>query len=202
MKDYIFGLMATDGFMDKYEGQDHNTYYAKLELTDEQIIKDIADYFNISYKHRMRIIKDKERHFYSLVIPKNFFKGVEEVFRCNRDGLFDLYMVSNKSDFIRGMFDGDGSVCSFNKGLRITGVINGKHTDILKIWEDFANENGLYLYKYFDKRGSGSYNISFNKKDSVNFIYNFMYSNNPKLFLKRKYNVFVKYGFPDLVTSQ
>ena len=201
LNSYILGLMATDGFMDKYVGKTCITYSERIELSDEQIMKDIATYLNVPYKHRVRHTFGKERHCYSVRIPNEIFEGFEEAFRGDREGLFELYQNSNKADFIRGMFDGDGSVCSFNRGLRVTGVVNSNHKDTLKIWQDFARENGLYLYVYYDKRGNGSYNLSFNRKDGVNFIFNFMYSNDPKLFLKRKYDVFVNHGFPNLVTG-
>ena len=55
---------------------------------------------------------------------------------------------------------------------------------------------------YFDKRGNGSWYLSINRKADIKKFHKLVYSNNPKLFLHRKYDKFILNGFPDLVTNR
>ena len=200
MNSYILGLMATDGSMSLFKG-----YYREvIELSDEQLVRDVANYFGVNCRHRSRVIKDKERNFYSVTIPKHVYLGNEECFRGNRDGLFEIYQKSNKAEFMRGIFDGDGTVCEMSNSktlLRVGFSINSKHEDIHKIILDFMNEHSIKVSSYLDKRGGKSYFISINKKADIDKFFNLIYPN-AKIYLKRKYNVFISHGFPDLVMSQ
>lgn len=199
-KSYLFGLMATDGCMRKVQRGDKVYYSCSIELKDEQIIKDIADYFNIKYFHRKRIVNNKERHFYKVTIPRKFYLGYEELFRSCRKGLVDLYNQSDKNSFIRGIFDGDGSVTEMSNSknlLRVGITINSKCFDLYYIVTSFFKDNKFqHMSEYLDKRGVGCYYLSLNNKLDVNKFFNLIYSNNPKLFLERKFKVFVKHGFP------
>lgn len=200
MNSYVLGLMATDGSM----VLDRKYYKEIIEVADEQIISDIANHFSIGYSHRKRIINNKERHFYSVRIPKYVYEGNEECFRGNREGLFEVYQKSNKLDFMRGIFDGDGTVSGMPNSktlLRIGFSVNFKQSGILKIILDFMREHSIKVNTYLDKRGGKSYYISINNKADVNKFFNLIYSN-AKLYLKRKYNIFILRGFPDLVTNQ
>lgn len=200
MNSYILGLMATDGSMKL----DRGYYNEVIEIVDEQLIADIATYYNTHYLYRSRVVKDKVRHFYRVTIPKSVYLGNEECFRGDKSGLFNIYEKSNKAEFMRGVFDGDGTVCEFANSdtlLRIGFSVNSKHLDILKIITSFMDENGIKFNNYFDKRGNGCYYLSINRKDDVAKFFNLIY-NDAKLYLKRKYNVFVSHGFPDLVTGQ
>ena len=63
----------------------------------------------------------------------------------------------NKTDFIRGLFDGDGTICKHNKtnGGRIGMVISKQQPDIKKIFDNFCYEFSLKTSTYNDTRGSG-----------------------------------------------
>ena len=192
--------MATDGSMKFYKG-----YYSEtIELVDSQLVSDIANYFGVNCLHRKRVIKDKERNFYRVTIPKYVYLGMEECFRGNRTGLFEIYQKSNKAEFMRGIFDGDGTVCEMSNSqtlLRVGFSVNFKHSDIHKIILDFMNEHSIKVSSYLDKRGGKSYFISINNKADITKFFNIIYPN-AKIYLKRKYNVFISHGFPDLVMSQ
>lgn len=122
-----------------------------------------------------------------------------------RPGLYKVYKnLEDKNSFIRGLFDGDGTVTEMSNSktlLRIGFSINSSCNDIKMILEDFCQSNDIKLGLYFDKRGSGAWFASINSKANVHKFFELIYSNNPKLFLKRKYDVFVRHGFPNLVTN-
>lgn len=192
--------MATDGSM----CVDKRGYYKEvIEIKDEQLIKDIATFLNVKYHSRTRVIANKERVLYSVSIPRYVWELNKDCFRKGRVGILDVYKNSNKNDFIRGMFDGDGTVCEMsnsNKLLRIGISINAKQKEMLEIFESFCEDNNIKISIYFDKRGNGAYFISINKKEDVLKFFNLIYSN-CGIYLKRKYKVFTEHGFPNLVTN-
>ena len=203
---YIYGLCASDGHMGKTSRNDKVYYTESIELSEKQILEDIANEMNIELKHRDRIINNKLRHLYSITIPQKYFKGIENAFRPHRVGLFDLFLSipdCEKHNFIRGLFDGDGTVSEHphNRNLlRVGFSINSKCADVVQIIDYVEKELCIHVSKYFDKRGNGSYYYSINSKSDVFKFFNYIY-NNPKYFLKRKYNIFIQHGFPDLVTN-
>jgi hypothetical protein len=203
---YIYGLCASDGTMSITKRNSKISYCESIEMSEEQILKDIANDININIRSRNRVINKKGRTFYRISIPIKYFSGIEEYFRPNRIGLFDFFYNipdKEKHNFIRGLFDGDGSVAEHPKlrnRLRIGFSINSKCTDILKILEYIESLLEIKMSKYFDRRGNGSYYYSINSISDVTKFYNYIY-NSPKYFLKRKYNVFIQHGFPDLVTG-
>jgi len=102
--------------------------------------------------------------------------------------------IENKNDLIRGIFDGDGSIChryeNKNKGrMNITVPVIKK--DIKLIIDDYFKNNNIKYSTYLDKRGAGCWCISVNRQEGLNKFFNLIYSNNPELYLKRKYDKFV-----------
>lgn len=89
-------------------------------------------------------------------------------------------------DFIRGYFDGDGCVCLCKNNRLQTSFTSGS--------PDFLKE----LHKTIKKEtritgGSLSgYSLSFGKRDSI-LLGNYMYADNPELYLKRKRDKFQKF---------
>lgn len=202
---YICGLLCADGFTIRYQKKDGGiTYRTRIELSDAQIIQDIANYLNIKVYYRKRYIL-KEREFYSITIPKHLLMDFKECFCKERVGVYNLYKSSViKNDFIRGYFDGDGSVSEHPNSknlLRIGFSVNSHHVEILSIVEDFINLLNLHASYYLDKRGIGSWYISINKKSEVRDLYTYIYNSNTNLYLHRKYNIFLAHGFPNLVMN-
>ena len=203
---YIYGLCASDGCMKKCV-RGKNVYYSEsIELSEKQILEDISNELNLNIRNRSRVINNKVRRFYSITFPSHYFRGIEEFFRPGRIGIFDFFISLDENDkhnFIRGLFDGDGTVSEHPKSrenLRVGFSINSKCTDILRILDYLENTLQIKFSKYLDKRGNGSYYYSINSKSDVYKFYSYIYDS-PKFFLKRKYNIFIEHGFPDLVTN-
>lgn len=201
--DYVMGFLTADGCVSK--DRHGNVCSLTLELSDEQIVEDIAREFGKQYYHRSRIIANKERHFYRVTLNHKDLPCDANCFKKGRVGIKEVYdSCENKYDFIRGLFDGDGCVSetpSNHRHLRLSFSINSGCCEVKQIIDSFCDENKLIESIYLDKRGSGSWYNSINAQKDVMKFFTLIYSNNPSLFLKRKYDIFVSHGFPNLVTG-
>lgn len=201
--DYVMGFLTADGCVSK--DRHGNVCSLTLELSDEQIVEDIAREFGKQYYHRSRIIANKERHFYRVTLNHKDLPCDANCFKKGRVGIKEVYdSCENKYDFIRGLFDGDGCVSetpSNHRHLRLSFSINSGCCEVKQIIDSFCDENKLIESIYLDKRGSGSWYNSINTQKDVMKFFTLIYSNNPSLFLKRKYDIFVSHGFPNLVTG-
>lgn len=116
------------------------------------------------------------------------------------------YMI----DFIRGYFDGDGTVCmtsGFKKYTAKNGeikytnyqnynwsIISKKKEHLLVIQNFLQDEYGLHSNIIEDKRGN--YLIEINRKNDFRKIRDILY-NNKTYFLKRKHDKFFSYDIPN-----
>lgn len=201
--DYVMGFLTADGCVSK--DRYGNACSLTLELSDKQIVEDIAKEFGKQHYHRSRIIANKERDFYRVTLNRKDLPYDANCFKKGRAGVKAIYdSCENKYDFIRGLFDGDGCVSevpSNHNHLRLSFSINSGCPEIKQIIDSFCDEHGFSESFYFDKRGGGSWYNSINDQKDVMKFFTLIYGNNPTLFLKRKYDVFISHGFPNLVTG-
>jgi hypothetical protein len=172
---YLLGLVIADGSVSK-NGQ------VQLEMKDEQIIVDVAAKVGAEVGNRIR----ENGIMYRITIPRKLgFQLIEYgVCRCKGKG-FDVPEMCEESfgHFIRGLFDGDGSV-SIRGGHRRTFRIHGHPRAMAFIQATFLENYGLYLPWVADNRlESGMLETS--RKAVVDIIYGIMY-NAGEVFLKRK----------------
>lgn len=198
MTHYILGLLTADGSTRKYctiSGE--NTYSCDLEMAEEQIVLGIAKFLNKTVFYRERVINDKLRKFWKV----SFYTDDIEMIKYGkylvkgRPNIYELYKSFSKTeraDFVRGLFDGDGSICQRKNGTSCIGFsINSACNGIREIIEDFCAENDLSLSKYYDKRGNGSWYYSINSKnDKIKFA-NIIYESDG-ICLQRKKETFIK----------
>lgn len=89
-------------------------------------------------------------------------------------------------DFIRGYFDGDGCVCLCKNNRLQTSFTSGSPDFLRELHKAIKKETGI-------AGGSLSgYSLSFGKRDSI-LLGNYMYADNPELYLKRKRDKFQKF---------
>lgn len=100
---------------------------------------------------------------------------------CFTDTEFPFISEEFLPDFIRGYFDNRGNVARI-KNNRLNTIFVCENRDFINVlWEKLKLYAGVEKGSY----DSSSYTLKFGKRDSLK-IGEFMYKNDPKLFLKRK----------------
>lgn len=180
---YIFGFWCADGCI--YRGQ---IFDITIHKKDKYILKKIAE--ELEYEGNLYDNVDRQAsriNFSCVEIYKDIIKlGGKE--SKSLDLVFPDIPKEYLSDFIRGYFDGDGSIWNV-KGGRINSAFTCASKKFLDtLWEILKTEAGVEGGSYDPL----SYSLRFGKKDSFK-IGEYMYKNSPELFLKRKYEKFLFY---------
>ena len=180
---YIFGFWCADGCI--YNGR---CFDITLHKKDKYILKKIAEEFK--YEGPIYDYVDKQ------ACRINF--SCKEMY----NDLINLGGEENKSltlkfpdvpkqylaDFIRGYFDGDGSVYDVQGKRFNTAFCCGSKDFLFTLWDKLKLYVSIKGGSYDEK----NYKIVFGKKDSEK-IAAFIYKDSPELYLKRKRDVFLKY---------
>lgn len=201
-KAYVLGLMCADGcnFPPKC------TACISLQESDINLLEQIRNELNSDQP--IRIIDQSNRHsdnnysynnmctlnMYSTHICKSLEKlGVVR----NKSLILEFPTISNElySHFVRGYFDGDGSLYQYiknekNKSIRITFTSTEKFCEKLK--EILENELGIYCGIYDASCHNGITKVvSISGSASVKVL-DWMYKD-AELYLQRKYDRYLKY---------
>ena len=200
MFDYLLGLFATDGSLQKYEwkSKDKTTYSVCLEMKDLDIIEKVANHFDTTVRSRVRRINNKEHKFYSCLLNcgkvDSYAKFLED--KPKIINYFKKATQEQQNNFMRGAFDGDGGICKKKpKGLRVYICANSKD-GLEKVYEHWFETNEIVYSKYFDKRGAGAYNYNVGNQQKIKKLCELIYAND-KMSLDRKKEIFLKNGFLD-----
>ena len=180
---YMLGFWFADGCI--YGGKMFDiTVHAK----DKYIIKKFAE--ELGYQGPLYDYVDQQaaRLNFSCVV---IYSDIIQLGGTERKSLtckFPKVPEEFLSDFIRGYFDGDGSVYDV-KGKRVNSSFCCGSFDFLKtLWDLLKQRAGVQGGSYY----APNYVLKFGKKDSEK-IAKYMYKNNPELFLLRKKTKFEKY---------
>lgn len=190
INNYCLGLFATDGSLQKYiwKSEDKQSYTITLEMSDQQIIEDVAKHFDENVFYRKRVIANKEREFYKVCVKNNKY-GCLLADKTTLLDYFKQLSVSEQNHFIRGCFDGDGGICTKKPNGYRTYLCANSKDGLDKIYEYWLSTNDIIYSKYVDKRGSGAYNYNIGKQSEVIKMCELMY-NDSDLKLLRKYNIY------------
>lgn len=186
---YVLGLIITDGCVSK-------TGTVLLSINDKELLEKVRSL--MCSAHKIELSKCQKGlyifHFAREKIIrdlKNF--GVEP--KKSLKVIFPEVPQEYLPDFIRGVFDGDGSVL-FVKGrtkyLLRTKFISGSEVFINGLQESLESLNmpKRTIYKQKTKNG-WSYTFVYDHKDSIK-LFNILYKNTQnELFLDRKYKRFL-----------
>jgi hypothetical protein len=172
---YLIGLFQTDGSMYKIKNKNKGKFSIELSIKDKDIINKIKDYipYNYSIRTRIRNIQLKDKDY----ISETIILTVSDMgFRkfLNESGIpygkksqiikppLHLHNLSIK-DYIRGLYDGDGSLGLDSKGLPFI---------------SFATESddiAIFLIEYISNiTNKSKKKLNRNKRDN---IYNIKLSN-------------------------
>lgn len=187
-KNYILGLFYADGFNIKNK----NEFGIALSGDDKYMVEKIQELLETDrpIRHYFPSINGQEVHELRLN-SEHFSNRLTELgCVCNKSLIikFPNFIHNNfMRDFIRGVFDGDGSIYNINKnGKRI--VLLGTHDfceGIQKVLLDFLD------IKSFIYKNGNIYGVRFSKEKDVDKFFHWLYDD-ATIFLSRKYNKFEK----------
>lgn len=173
---YILGLWFADGSI--YGGR---LFDITLHKKDKYILKKIAE--ELSYEGNLYDNVDKQSsriNFSCKVIYDDIVSlgGTEQ-----KSLKVEFPDIPNEflPDFIRGYFDGDGSVMNLKNNRLNSTFTCGNKQFLIKLLEILKQEAGIEGGSFDDS----SYSLRFGKKDTIR-LGQYIYKNNPELFLQRK----------------
>lgn len=195
IESYIFGLLITDGSLSLYS---RNRGRVSLELGEkdkdiiEKLIKEIP---GSKIKFRERITNFSKGIFKSVLFTNHHLEFRTKLINWGfpiKDKTINASIPTeefSEIDFWRGVIDGDGSIGLTSAGLPFVSLVTKS--------ENLKNEYIKFLDKYLNlkkkvnrnKRDS-IFNIMSNSGNAVKIV-NLLYSDNPPIYLERKYNKYL-----------
>lgn len=178
---YILGLWFADGCI--YRGK---MFDITLHSKDKYILKQIAK--ELDYEGELYDYVDRQAarlNFSCVVIYKDIVSlGGKE---CKSEDIeFPKIPKEYLSDFIRGYFDGDGSIMLLKNNRLNSAFTSGSKKFLDELLQTLKQEVGVEGGSY----DSSSLSLRFGKRDTIR-IGEYMYKNDPELFLLRKKQKFI-----------
>lgn len=193
---YIVGIFLADGYVGKHQ------LGLKLKKSDKDIVEKIKNYFSKEIKLQ------EEKNSFSFKISS--MKACENAInlgilknKTNKEMIIPNMDIKYYSDFIRGFFDGDGTIFKcYNKYLK-SNICSPKIEILIEIQNILKNNNICSTINKENRIGKtfilpqgtsviGSmdmYRLFIRKKEDLKRFYYFLY-NNCDFLLKRKKEIF------------
>ncbi len=199
-KAYWLGFLYADGCIYKRTFKKGSiAYNTQLKLAELQHLEKYKNSLNcgIPIKHHYNIRNGiKYPHYYLYISSKKLFRDLEDKGLMERK-TFKLEFPTEEQvpkhlihHFIRGYFDGDGTVSTFKRSNTKNNItLSSGFVGRKDILEQFSKEI-LGKIKTISKKGN-IYNLSFHKKDSYTF-YKYLYYD-ATIMLDRKKEKFDNY---------
>jgi hypothetical protein len=188
-KAYWLGLLCADGYVRKrkqFNGKHKQGGIVGISLKsgDEYLLEKLIVDLDSTYK----LTKQVKDDFLSYKLEINSVKLADDLIKlgCIPNKSLKL-LPPNLTDelinhFIRGYFDGDGSIGEYNGNFKFTLL----GTMELLTWVlDFFKKNGLKTNPKIGRK-KNIYSVQVNSKQDVELIKNILYSSSDDYFLKRK----------------
>lgn len=177
---YILGLWFADGCI--YGGK---MFDITLHKKDKYILKKIAE--ELEYEGPIYDYVDRQtvRINFSCKVIYNDIIALGGKEQKSLDIKFPLIPKEYLPDFIRGYFDGDGCIMNLKNNRLNAAFTCGSKQFLADLLEILKTEAGIEGGSFDDSCCS----LKFGKKDTIR-LGNYMYKNNPKLFLLRKQQKF------------
>lgn len=200
---YVLGFVVADGCVMKRKNR-KNSYIFNITSKDIDHLKNIKKVMgcddDIKLKSSRSFDKNKKCGFFNICNKKVCRDLINLGIYPRKTYNLGIIKVPNKyfRDFLRGFFDGDGTVYIY----KVNSVLQLKMGFICASKEFLENLNERIceainipfkeIHTYKDVGRIPKYNIYYYINDSEK-LYDFMYGNNPQLYLKRKKDVFDKW---------
>lgn len=190
-KAYLLGFFAADGTINK-----KGCGMALLIQADDV---EILDYFKNAFNDKKKYYyypakKESHKDRLKIEINSNINKEIllNKGFPCNKT--YKMFALPNTfttenlyRHFIRGYFDGDGSIILPSKKSRVTKFkITSSNVDFLKFCKTRFEEIGCYNIKIEYRENDFAKNLYVQNKLSIAKIYHYFYDDS-EFYLKRKY---------------
>lgn len=191
---YIFGWIMSDGCLRK-EGRNKSAYAIRICSNDEDIITWLHNQLcdgNKIYRQGKNGFQIKYRNTESIKFMMDH--GLKE--RKSLDMKFPNVPNVVFGSFLRGYFDGDGSIILRNTCYNTYGQASftSGSFDFLQKLQDKLSEQNIESHLYRDGRvTNSSYYLRIIKRSEIEKLFRLMYFNDCDVSLKRKYNKFKSY---------
>jgi len=188
-KAYFLGLLYADG-CNNGEG-----FYITLQERDMDILLKFKDY--LEFSGDLRLIRLKNRNYYSLNVSSRKLSNVLTNHGCNINKTINAIFPKISSElmnhFIRGLFDGDGSV-SIDRRNQINFSIVGNSDIISEVGNIINRECNINVKIRKPKRYKCDISIyQFGGNKQAKRVEEYLYKN-ATIFLDRKRLKFIKDG--------
>lgn len=209
-KAYMLGMIVTDGCITKDYKHPNKKPRINITLKDEDFIKEINQRYaptkKVSYNKSCYIFRSNNQD------DIEFLQSIGVSHHKTYSVAFDLGIKDElMGDYLRGLFDGDGSVYFSKNGQRKDGSYNtymfvsftsGSETFALQL-NDFLHSRGIESKINIDSRRKNltnkTYYIQIKKKKSVKAFFDLIYTTSSELFIKRKREKFENFYNDDIV---
>lgn len=203
-KAYWLGLICADGWLDKRD----SAVGLQLKSTDSELVKKFAKTFNVkcllfssinSYLKNGVKVKYRLETARAMVYSRKIFSDLNKIGISPRKTFTDMSVVFNfipqkyYRDFIRGYFDGDGSIFKTGKNNRYKKgycggfSIVGQKRILEKIRDIIYNNSDVSFSKIY--RHKMIFSLFWRGDKNSISLFNYLYKN-ATLFLKRKHSLF------------
>lgn len=196
---YIFGLIYADGYL---TGKRYNKYYTlgiTLSSKDEEYLKNINKYISGKISNSKIHLKETNKSYNSIRLIKCSVELVNALISLGmlpqktyaHNKIWENVPSSLYNHFIRGFFDGDGTICMGNRDKKYRCGFVGKNEYLFEWLSAVLSENLNKTVNYKLEKSSNCFRIQFSGNPSCKKFGDYLYQNST-IFLKRKKELFDK----------
>jgi len=187
---YVLGLICADGNVCK------SSYAVSISLhkDDNDLLIDISEKMKSSYKiyfppnKNMSVLHLESKPLHNDLVKLGIMPNKSKILKCPE--------ISEEffPDFIRGVFDGDGTVKVKQKRCKICSASKDFINGLSKILKSMKIEHRLYNEPYvYNGIKTDFYTVTIMRRKDVKKLYHLMYDN-ASLYMKRKKKAFEEMG--------
>lgn len=189
---YIFGIIMSDGCL-KYEGRNKNRLAIRIGLNDYDMIKTLHDYMCVGNKiycqGKQYSIKYRNGHSIDFLV-KN---GLTE--RKSLTMKFPNLPYNILASFIRGYFDGDGSIVLTHTQYNTYGQVSfasGSKDFLIGLQNALLDNFDIKSALYDDRRpNTHTMTLKITKRKEIDKLFDIMYKD-ANIYLEQKYQKFIE----------
>lgn len=191
---YVAGCFCADGCM-KEEGRGHGVSFGVTDKDWIEVAAKAVGYNRQVAKYTYKLSNQKDKFHFSLYGHRTFFALKENFFLFLRKSGKECWPLkipttAGMFHFLRGYFDGDGSVWEENVGNKryLRARFHGGEL-FLENLKSFLEENGILPAKVV-RADTHVWSLTVSRKDSIRRLYKKLYHHSGGLRMPRKYNIF------------